>query len=506
MDSKKHVRKQMNEELNLNRKDIWSKSEDRIGKKKGNIGNIPNSNINTSPYGFYASLPVTSSFRLWFLTNFGYGEEELKDSSLLELLRLAAYLLPGGYSGYSDDEHEMCIVMSHSFATAIARPGSKGKSLKVRELLAKFQEKFWLLDIVEADRLDGRALTIVGQSYPLALKTKLDEMANSPADCQWVDLIAGCPWIPPSRDNLQASKVPEVEKIRLKLNSLDPSHFNSILSQIDGVVRKVDGRKNWSVDQKRHQKALLRQIALNPKPYYKAVDGTTRLYAEGASFLGLSRDVRELLTGQFWKFDLSAAQLRIASALWGFELIVDPKDGSVWTYLLRQIGCRSHNKDVKNKLKGFIYPALFGQCKTRLKARANSIGMPGLMKDPMVVAILAKRDKVLERLKNGETMKDAWGNSYMVDSAKNKNTNSQARSIMAAICQSYELKLLLPIFDYAEQHGLTIVALLHDGIYCAGDWEPHILEIEQIIEQRSKDFLGVLVPITVQSKCIIVLK
>lgn len=440
-----------------------------------------------------ASRPVSKHFRMRFLEMFGLNHISAPSSSDIELLRLAAILLPGGHRDIGEED-EAEILLSHSFVCSVVRPGRKGKDLSVLRLLSRFQKKFWKLEIEPSNRFTGKATKVTDQKLPLALRTLLDEELRCWPIPDAVDLVTGESW-KGAHPELAPSQVPEVEAIRQDLNSLAPCLFECVIEGAPETLLWIVGRKDLSIEQKRHQCALLQRIGLSPMPLYKAVSGTTRLYCEGASWLGLRKEIRSRLTSTYWKFDLSAAQLRIGSSLWGFKLLTDPEDGSVWTYLLRVCGHRKHNDVEKAKIKKFVYRALFGSTRSNLKREAMRLGLSPLLSDPLIMDLLEKRDAAAETLRAGNQVLDAWGNTLQVTATSSLEQTRQTRSIMAAVCQSYELKILLPVFEYAKANDLTVTALLHDGIYATGDWFPNVQIVQDLVSDESKRLLGIVVPL-----------
>lgn len=460
-----------------------------INNKPGIIVTLPPLSLPLS-----LSIPVTQDFRSWFLTYFGLKNVKPRTQDY-KLFRLASFLLPGSHTNFSEDDSEPEIVLSSEFVSHVVRPGGTGKDLNIEDLLAEFNKRFWKVKYEDACRFNGRARKVTEQSYPKKLLAKLQEEEELIGVKPMIDLVSGEPWPYDINFNLPGSTVPEIEQIRKELNAIPASEFEHIKGLVPKAIKYAKARKDWNTHRVRHQVGMLRSIASNPKPQYKAVKKTKRLYAHGASWLGVSRGIRDFLTQSFWKFDLSSAQLRIASAIWKFPIHCDPEDGSVWTKLLRDCGSRPNNKSLKNDLKSFIYPALFGDSEFSLRTRARDMGHPDLMKNSQIQEILTARKEVTERLRNGEEMKDAWGNVHRVNLSLKESAASQTRSIMAAICQSYEIKLLLPVFDYAKEHNLQIVALLHDGIFATGDWAPHVAKVQELINEEAQRILGVDMPL-----------
>lgn len=445
--------------------------------------------------------PVSSEFRSWFLRRFKLDGSEIAGRDLL-LLRLAAFLLPGAHL---DDEDGDAIVLGYGFMLRVLRPGRKGSDMNIGNLIKEFPKRFWEIEVEQKDHWNGKARRVTKQVFPLELRTQLDLENERMVGGEAVDLVTGLPWKPPSLPEGSDSPIPEVEEVRTYLNALPESLFTAIAEKVPEAITRASGAR-WPIEKKRCQKAILRSILANAKPLYKAVPRSSRLYAHGPNWLGLKKLLRGVLTPHLWKMDLASAQLRIAGALWGFDVSRFLVDGSVWTHLLRACGERPDNLAMKSKIKKLVYTALYGGCRHTLAADARELGHPGLLKDPLFKAVLEARDPVLDRLAGGEEFVDAWGNRLKIEppnpgkEATKPQRKKQARSKMAAVCQSYELKLLIPVFKYAEQHpGLQIVALLHDGIYAVGDWAPHLEAIQDLVNAEAQTLLGIEVPLDCQA-------
>lgn len=479
-------------------------SQQKSSINNGNISSIPKLSRELCKYRYATkgnlvwSRPVSKVFRSEFLNLFGIScDPNQVDSQSTELLRLAAIFLPGGHSDYAARSEDHHILLKYDFAMSVMRPGHTSKDVSVRQVLSEFQKRFWKLEVEESNRWERKALTVTGQRLPIALKKALDEeFARFPEEM--VDFVHGYPWEPKhAQSSLDTSKISEVERVQEYLNDIPDETFQGMRARIPDALDLIDRRKEWSQMQKRHQRAILARLQVDMKPHYQAVSQSPRLYPAGASWLGLKREVRNELTVDLWKFDISSAQLMITSALWKYQVQVE--NGSAWTYLLHQCGKQAHNAEFKGHLKEFIYSALFGMGKTGLNDLAWRIGCKNLINDPQVVSILKARERVIQDLKSGRELEDAWGRSYRVTNASNLKEMSQVKSIMACVAQSYELKLLLPVFDYAEQHDLQIVGLLHDGIYCSGDWSQHVEIIKDLVNQESLKVLGIPIGLDVKA-------
>lgn len=436
------------------------------------------------------NIPVTislfqcsHSFRIWLLASFPH----LADP---RLLRFAAFLLAHSYDFHDDlaSGNDCSILVSRKTLEQLTDYKDHSHSFRGEDFLSEFSKNIWPIVWSNFNAEAGLARKVTSQSWPRELeKHLLSELSNGDHDL--VDLVTGEPKAGPDLPADTASPVPEIEAIRQSLNSVPPELFEAIRLAVPLAREYVHGQR-WSKRTKIGQLSLLRKIEMQPKPHYRAVEATLRLYAVAGAYLALKREVRALLTAHLWKFDIVSAQLMIASATWDFDLSRYMVEGSVWKYILRAMGKRTDCKELKDKIKTFMYSLLFGASKSTLRDQAQRLGCVELMNIDLVQHILRVRDDVLNRIKNCEVFPDAWGRQRQVNQVTSKKrVDARARSMMAALCQSWELRLLQPVFQYAQAEGLEIVGLLHDGIFCHGDWEPHVDKVASLVAQAAEDLL-----------------
>lgn len=468
-----------------------------------NTANLRNSDINlaslepeTNTVLSSYSLPVSQSFRNWFLSHFNLDLEVNQDRSLL---RLACYLLGGTGSWDSTDpdsplEQTHTILVSQKILRDVMKPGSRDNNFNASEALAIFHKRMWSLTTETFDYTQNQARKVTSQKLPPGLRVRLrTELQHSLTDP--VDLATGLALTAPV-PRLAPSPIDEVEELRTDLNRLPSSSFYAISDRIPDAKAFVQ-RQEWPVERQLRQLTLLRQIEGDAQPRYRAVEGTTRLYTSGPTWLGLMREVRDQVTSSYWKLDLKAAQLHISAALWGWDIEPYAANGGIWAHLLREIGKNSNNQQAKGELKTFIYACVFGAEIRTLRTRAENMGHPELMTSPLIREILTARKDVEAKLLAGQPLIDAWGTEYRLTETKFRARSKQVRSIIAAVCQSYELKLLIPLIDLAKSKGLDTVAILHDCIYGTGDWEPVLNDLNAELGRVSMELLGK--PVTLEA-------
>lgn len=432
------------------------------------------------------NLNLPLSFQSEFLALF--DADPVRD---FELLRLADYLLSQYPNAFEllDDSDGVPAGRKH-LLKVLAR--TRRGSFSVGELVKQFRQKFWPVSLTPScPRLD-KAASFTGQKVPGSVLRLLRKAAKSQIGHNRKSQRATTP---PNRTSTP-SPIPEIEKVRNHLNSQPECLFQPIHNSIPNLVQKVERVKDTQFV-KTGWLRFAQQIDANPKPQYKAVEGTSRIYPEGCTFLGLRRDLREVVTTEYWKMDLKSAQLYVASSLWGFSFEDLLSDESVWVHLLHKSGNARNNTQMKAQWKTFLYSALFGAKRERLKKAAYAMKVNDALSFELVKRLLAARDMEFQAWMQGKVTPDAWGKPFSSQTSVKKRVDQRIRSGMAAVCQSYELKLLYPVFEYAWEHDLQIVALLHDGLYCSGDWEPHIPAIVRLVEDQGRAILGKPVPLEV---------
>lgn len=432
------------------------------------------------------NLDLPPSFQSKFLALF--DADPVRD---FELLRLADYLLSQYPKAFEllDDSDGVPAGRKH-LLKVLAR--TRHGDFAVTELVKQFRQKFWHVSLSPSrPRLD-KAASFTGQRVPGSVLRLLQEAAISQIGQSRNPLRAKTPQYQTSTP----SQIPEIEKVRNYLNNQPDSLFQPIQNSIPNLVQKVE-RVRETQFVKTGWLRFAQQIDANPKPQYKAVAGTSRIYPEGCTFLGLRRDLREVVTTEYWKMDLKSAQLHVASSLWGFPFEDLLSGESVWEHLLHKCGKARNNAQLKAQWKTFLYSALFGAKRDRLKKAAYEMEVNDALSFELVKRLLAARDMEFQAWINEKATQDAWGKPFSSQTSDKKRIDQRIRSGMAAVCQSYELKLLYPVFEYAWKNDLQIAALLHDGLYCPGDWAKHIPAIVRLVEDQGRSILGKPVPLEI---------
>jgi hypothetical protein len=291
----------------------------------------------------------------------------------------------------------------------------------------------------------GTATRIIKQSYPLWLRQAIDDSLKD-TDSGLVDLITGippqdCQW----QESTDPSQIEQIEQIRTHLNGLEFFHFEPMLSQIRTALKMVDtvSHKDPKVtaNQKRNCKVIIERLFFHPIPQYHCVAKSPRLYT-GPCFLTLPRKVRETLTAPYWKIDINAAQLRTIFGVLKLDWPEDWSD-SPWPSLLKMLGRRKDSEATKDAVKKTVYAATFGRTSSYSRIMANIAGVAPILEHPSMKALMEARDSLLEELKKGSPIQDAWGKVYQVDAVAyptERLKRSNACSNLACVCQSFELR------------------------------------------------------------------
>lgn len=278
------------------------------------------------------------------------------------------------------------------------------------------------------------------------------------------------------------AKSREATEILDYLNGLPPARFTSLVKR--NLRMAVRTAKALPSERSRERELkLLKAIAQQPKPYYKTVPNSVRLYGLNPSLLRLEKGVRLALTDGWVHADLRAAQLAIIAKLWHCPKAVEivESGNSIWSLLHAHLGWKSAD-ETKALLKESLYRIAFGAGDDSLRAfwysegHANEFDL--FMKNEIIAEVWSARERVKDRLNDEEVLTDAFGNKLVLDkNAKLRRvpetaayyTQSNALSLMAQQAQSYELRLIWPAFELAksfgpnDRHGIVITSFLFDG-------------------------------------------
>lgn len=273
---------------------------------------------------------------------------------------------------------------------------------------------------------------------------------------------------------MKSSPCPQTTRLLEHLNGFPSHSFVSIRERVSGAHELVDqlGRDT------ERQHNLLRAVEQHCQPLYQPVGGSVRVYSLNESFLRLKREVREHLTEGWTKADLRSAQLAIVATKWKcLQLSRHLQEGkSIWPELLSSLGL-SVDDEQKSLVKELLYALVFGMREQNLRALAArqwpQVVDPWerLKKNRLLREVLHARRLAFRQIRTDGGATDAFGRMLPLASRGRSHGAYQpdnAKSLLAQVAQSWELRLMLPILDLAEEHrgasGFRIMMWLHDGV------------------------------------------
>lgn len=402
------------------------------------------------------------------------------------LWRILEYIL---FGTWVDEETGMLVLSAKQTAYLV---GDERKWLYHRfnqqKLLDEFSERVFAVDtegIIFNDWFGpNRAGRVVAQ-----VPHWLNDLAASErrkTGGELVEFATGAPWTRQRQakatqsmrleaiEAMKSSPCPETARLLQHLNGLPSNSFVSIRERIPGAHELVDqlGRDT------ERQHNLLRAVEQHCQPLYQPVGGSVRVYSLNESFLRLKREVREHLTSEWMEADLRSAQLAIVAARWNCARLKDylQQGRSIWPELLGALGL-SPDDEQKSLLKELVYAVVFGMEERNLKALAArqwpQISGPWdrLKRNRLLREVLRARRVAFKRIRADGRATDAFGRTLLLASRGRSHGAYQpdnAKSLMAQVAQSWELRLMLPILVLAEENrgpsGFRLMMWLHDGV------------------------------------------
>jgi hypothetical protein len=372
--------------------------------------------------------------------------------------------------------------------------GWEGGNFEALKFIESFSQDVFYIEYRAQDIYTDppTARRIVWTSLPDDLKAESLKQTGLGADAVW--LASGKPLSGndgtrirstlESEANSLSSKVKSVEALAILtyLNGLPSNRFKKIVGEnFQGALdclNRIDGNRD-----RQQQWKLLKSIGEQPKPLYKPVANSVRLYGLNPSLLRLRRDVRVALTSGWHSADLHAAQLAIIAKIWNCPLTMEflSEGKSIWSSLARHFN--EPSEDFKPAYKELLYRIAFGAGDTSLrKFAAKSLGcdesFDRFLAHPIISEVWKAREQTKRRLNDEKHLVDAFGNVLRLDQnaklvwtpeTSKYRTTSNALSLMAQQAQSYEMKLMWPIFEKAmsigrdDRHGFMITSYLFDG-------------------------------------------
>lgn len=316
------------------------------------------------------------------------------------------------------------------------------------------------------------------------------------------------------------------KNIAFYMNNLPSNTFSSLMenvSEAESFIKSLPEDTEEQKNRKLHQQLTLRAIKERPVPLYQPVKNSVRLFTEGSSLQNLSRHARALILQGTWNADLSSAQLAIIANLWNIQEVKDfLKSGrKLWKELISFYGfnCEVLSPELyegmKDILKKYVYSTIFGmgigslvegneglelsekaqkeakkRCVKKVKGLNKELSQFGIDKGgekflqfPLIKAILVARKNVIKTMQMVGSAYDAFGKKIIV-------RHDNVIKVMAGIAQSYEMKVIYPIFELASStKEFRPILYLFDGcvIKFSSKQEYWIDRITKAVDQVAKE-------------------
>jgi hypothetical protein len=310
------------------------------------------------------------------------------------------------------------------------------------------------------------------------------------------------------RDMAEQAHHPAARRVLNYFAELPPHVYSAIMR--DGLESARDVALGIGDPVKRRCNLNLLEMARdNPRPVMgpSSKGNTVRVFAQGASMLGISRPVRSALTRPncVW-LDLASSQLAIVAQQWNVPE-ADPflrscpgQKGktSVWPSLIASLGpegerlCREQSSrpgdfdDAKGVTKRFLYALIFGAGREALstlrfkeEGGGETLDLAGVLSDalmvsretapawgkrllahPLSTALMRARSARIKQVLQQREAVDCFGERIRV------LNRSDAVSALAQLAQAQEMQLMLPALDEARRRPkkCCVALWLHDGI------------------------------------------
>lgn len=221
-------------------------------------------------------------------------------------------------------------------------------------------------------------------------------------------------------------------------------------------------------------------LANQNAPYYQASKNgkTVRIHPKGESFLGLTKTIRQILCIGCWDLDLTNAHPVIYATIRKVKGLLELIESGkvVYKEIFKQLKKSYPQLDyltIKRYLKAGFNALLNGAKRTGHSI--NHVIFPEISNLYPEIDPVKLRNKFFKVAIVAEVYKDAqqWvaeikRNNYSVkDAYSNEITDRQRpHSLLSAVLQSWEMKLVKPVYEYAGRNNnkVTVVAHQHDGV------------------------------------------
>lgn len=426
---------------------------------------------------------------------------------LLPYFRLLDYLL----SGDMFDEESDLLMLPYELCSSMRNGQKPSNSFSTKGFVERFSDLFFPVRLVP-HKPNSKVVQVESMDAPVWLTQAWDDLQRAPRSSRNISFVSGADVDLGVRRAaklehvLQSAPAPKHEKAKQVMdymNGLNSDHFEPILRHWDeayDLALQIPEERS-----RKHQLAILNRIKIDPQPIYKPVEHTARIYWDGASFLGLSSELRSVLTQDWVKIDLKQAQLNIVSSVWGVPAIqayVSQTPSGFWNDVCKSISVCP--KVAKPGIKEATYSVIFGSAKNKVVKRLTKY-IPEekanqFLQHRVISILFSARTVTKKALKLAGSLKDAFGIEYFLDSWKpGAKPDDKVRSLLSSQAQSYELAILYPAMRYAistqnSSSPLIVTGWLHDGIWVDCDdkeaLSSHVQFIENLIRVESTTLLG----------------
>ena len=359
-----------------------------------------------------------------------------------------------------------------------------GKNFSVRDVAEDFSEHVFPVSLsgyVFAPSIGKFESRIVLSKFPTELERLWEEERRS-RHTPRVEFATGHKAVNPSL-TLGFPSAPEASRIMVEyMNALPTNRFSKAVAAHWDEAAALAASLGEMHTPAGRQSAILTQFLSNPKPYYKTVKNSARIFsATDASIANLKQCVRDVLCQDWLKCDLASAQYSINYRLWGMEEMGVHFVASPFDTLIADLGL---SRDARPALKKIMYSICFGMSTQRDPTRENIADLadaiaPHLWQTmklhPLIKGLLETRRAQFKQIRETGFALDAWSNPIpLVPEAHDGRSGDNVRSVLAQLAQSYEQRLMFEIYKLAIQntgkHGFSIMVNVYDGLYiCVHD-------------------------------------
>ena len=402
------------------------------------------------------------------------------------------------------------------------------------------------LDVLHWSRTQGRAREIKAHGTPRDIVEMAKQFMSAPEEfTEWVHLINGRSANALNRQAVAQQRADQIEaadpaidpppatrKVQRYLNGLPERAFTTVKKRVPDAVAEVRKRTDLFGDVEKRQAALsrLHLIREYPKPLYVPCDYSARLTSYGENqLLTLKRELRPpLYTERDVELDLSKAHLAILAKL-GREAGLDvstierylrgQRDGKfdIWDRLAGVI--QVDNVEAARKAVKRIYAAVYGaspgellrQVSNEYQDHTGSGVHPGfdlfhpLLKHELVREVSWVHLGLVQKIIRSRVMLDAAGRTLSLSDFSSRP--NPAKSLLAYVASTYEIKLIEAAFDEAIQEEpwaaekdnrrvrFRIWLLQYDGftmrVKRARDMEKFVKQLQDAVSAQARE-LGII--------------